>query len=128
LERLKERDADAIFCDADIEDAAAFAIPRSRSSLGSPSREVPRQMPSNIDQIMADDIARQEEMEMEALLASLQDAENQEPAPGSKHHHQETGLSLAYFDEDDDYDEIFMELIHNEKSPPAHSQDVMDMW
>jgi len=106
-------DQTAVFSEADIEEASMHAATRI---------EEPQQV-DNADEIMVDDIARQEEMEMEALLASLADNELQEPARQPQHEQP----SPSYFDDDDDYDQIFMELIQDGDSQSTHSQDVMEM-
>jgi hypothetical protein len=110
--RMKEKDQTVVFSDAEIEEAVL---------------EEPRSIPENVEEIMVDDIARQEEMEMEALLASLPDHENREPVLQSHQPQHEQLPSTAFFENDDDYDEIFMELIQNESSQLTLSQDAMDM-
>jgi hypothetical protein len=116
---MKERDQTTVFSEADIEDAALFAA--------STRTEQPQPVCDDADEMMVDDIARQEEMEMEALLASLEDTDNHEPATQQPQPQQEPQQASSYFDDDNDYDQIFIELIQNEGSKPAQPTDDMEM-
>ncbi|SPN97494.1 uncharacterized protein DNG_01008 [Cephalotrichum gorgonifer] len=102
--RQKGLDTAAILTEADIEDAAAVA------DASQP----------DYDSMMVDDVARQEELELEALLATM----NQETqsTPTVEANSTQRPPSEYYFSDDDEYEEIFMQLIQNE----SHSGDSMD--
>lgn len=105
IARQKELDATAITSEADIEDAAAMA-------------EASQQ---DYDAMMADDVVRQEEAELEALLALQQEAQSTSAADVQANSAQRPD-SECYLADDDGYDEIFMQLIQNE----SHDGDAMD--
>lgn len=70
----------------------------------------------DVDALMVDDIERQEEAEVQALVSAL---EGSAWSPSSSH-----------FSDDDDYDGLFMDLIseqqwqQQEGQAPSYSQDV----
>ncbi|KAK4138874.1 hypothetical protein BT67DRAFT_438180 [Trichocladium antarcticum] len=72
----------------------------------------------DVDAMMADAIAREEEAEMDALVSGLEEddweAQRRRRLPGSPH-----------FSDDDDYDGLFLHLISQQDGQAArHSQDV----
>lgn len=73
------------------------------------------------DAMMVDDVARQEEAELEALLAMEQEAKAASAA-GARADPAQRPPSGCYPSDDDEYDEIFMQLIQNE----SRGGDAMD--
>jgi hypothetical protein len=85
------------------------------------------------DEEMADEIAQQEEAEMEALLLMLE-TESWDPPPEQKHIFEDR--NTPYGSDDDEYDQLFMELGFDEADGNLSSQlvqsgevdhDMMDM-
>ncbi|KFY05115.1 hypothetical protein O988_00246 [Pseudogymnoascus sp. VKM F-3808] len=83
------------------------------------------------DEEMADEVAQQEDAEMEAMLSML-DAESWDPPPNQGNQHDDN--NTPYGSDDDEYDQLFMEIgfdgaAGNLSSPPVQSadQDMMDM-
>lgn len=85
------------------------------------------------DEEMADEIAQQEEAEMEALLLMLE-TESWDPPPEQKHQFED--CSTPYGSDDDEYDQLFIELGFDEADGNLSSQivqsgevdhDMMDM-
>lgn len=86
------------------------------------------------DEEMVDEVAQQEDAEMEAMLSML-DAESWDPPPNQINLHDEN--NTPYGSDDDEYDQLFMEIGFYEtgdtlSSPPVQSgqgadQDMMDM-
>lgn len=61
------------------------------------------------DAMMVDDVARQEEAEFEALLAEMEEAQST-AAPPPRTDHMQRPPSGCYLEDDDEYEEIFMQL------------------
>lgn len=86
------------------------------------------------DEEMVDEVAQQEDAEMEAMLSML-DAESWDPPPNQRDQHDDN--NTPYGSDDDEYDQLFMEIGFDEadgglSSPPVQSgrdvdQDMMDM-
>lgn len=86
------------------------------------------------DEEMVDEVAQQEDAEMEAMLSML-DAESWDPPPNQRNHHDDN--NTPYGSDDDEYDQLFMEIGFDESggnlsSTPVQSgreadQDMMDM-
>ncbi|OBT43945.1 hypothetical protein VE00_04642 [Pseudogymnoascus sp. WSF 3629] len=86
------------------------------------------------DEEMVDEVAQQEDAEMEAMLSML-DAESWDPPPNQRNQHDDN--NTPYGSDDDEYDQLFMEIGFDESggslsSPPVQSgreadQDMMDM-
>lgn len=86
--------------DADIDDAVRIEEEISQSQ--------------QVDDMMVDAIAQEEEAELEALLSSMptEDVDMPEERPSSPH-----------FSEDEDYDALFMEFISQQGQGMRTSQD-----
>ncbi|KAF6821934.1 hypothetical protein CPLU01_12330 [Colletotrichum plurivorum] len=93
----KQIEGDAVYSEADIEDAADF------------SRDYTREITDDIDDLMIDDIAQQEQAELDALVSSYgQDL-------GSPQQQQASAQSDPYnLSDDEDYDALFMDLVSQE--------------
>ncbi|OIW29004.1 hypothetical protein CONLIGDRAFT_403491 [Coniochaeta ligniaria NRRL 30616] len=108
-ELRQQKDAElAVFgTDADIEEAVQLQELRG----GQERLENVPQPEGDIDDMMADAIAREEEAEIEALLSSM-------PPPtdgdGDRDMHESRPESV-YFSDEDDYDALFMELSQQEQ-------------
>ncbi|KFY63843.1 hypothetical protein V496_03629 [Pseudogymnoascus sp. VKM F-4515 (FW-2607)] len=86
------------------------------------------------DEEMVDEVAQQEDAEMEAMLSML-DAESWDPPPSQRNRQDDN--NTTYGSDDDEYDQLFMEIGFDEtggnlSSPPVQSaqepdQDMMDM-
>ncbi|OBT73670.1 hypothetical protein VF21_06177 [Pseudogymnoascus sp. 05NY08] len=114
-------------------DAQAWAGVEEEEDLEeSQLTEIERVKPSQ-DEEMVDEVAQQEDAEMEAMLSML-DAESWDPPPNQKNQHDD---NTPYGSDDDEYDQLFMEIGFEEtggnvSSPPVQSgleadQDMMDM-
>lgn len=95
----KQLESDAVYSEADIDDAADF------------SRDYTREITDDIDDLMIDDIAQQEQAELDALVSSYgQDS-------GLPQQQQESAPSDPYnLSDDEDYDALFMDLVSQETS------------
>lgn len=94
------------------------------------STQIEKVNPSQ-DEEMADEVAQQEDAEMEAMLSML-DAESWDPPPSQGN--QQDDNNTPYGSDDDEYDQLFMEIgfdgpAENLSSSPVQSadQDMMDM-
>jgi len=89
----------------------------------------------NIDEDMADEVAQREDAEMEALLAMMEAEDNNNNTQADQRYSTDT----PYGSDDEEYDHLFMDVIHEEddwaraqQKPPGlentlYDQDVMDM-
>ena len=115
LRQQKEADLAVFGTDADIEEAVQLqeeVPPLDRSGLQQPE--------FNIDDMMVDAIAREEEAEIEALLSSMPDGDgDREMGDGSGEGRPES----VYFSDEEDYDALFMELSQQDEG--ALSQEGM---
>ncbi|KFY43520.1 hypothetical protein V494_01958 [Pseudogymnoascus sp. VKM F-4513 (FW-928)] len=85
------------------------------------------------DEEMVDEVAQQEDAEMEAMLSML-DSESWDPPPNQSNEHYD---NTPYGSDDDEYDQLFMEIGFDEQagnlsSPPVQhgqeaDQEMMDM-
>ncbi|KAK2038300.1 hypothetical protein LZ31DRAFT_559709 [Colletotrichum somersetense] len=108
----KQLEGDALFSEADIEDAAAIAQERAQ------------QIPNDADDMMVDAIAQEEQDELDALLLSYdQSSEPQYSAHSSQSMHTDAS-SLS---DDEDYDALFMNLLSQEGGDVDASSQQMDM-
>lgn len=108
LREQKESElANFIPTDADIDDAAR--IEEKTNAQQQPDMDV--------DDMMADAIAQEEEAEMEALLSSMprDDMEMQIP--------EEKRPDSPHFSEDEDYDALFMDLLNQQGEQGGVGQD-----
>lgn len=65
------------------------------------------------DAMMVDDVARQEEAELEALLAEMEQAQSMS-APQPRADPTQRPPPGCYLEDGDEYEEIFMQLAQNE--------------
>ncbi|KAL0942675.1 uncharacterized protein CTRU02_200561 [Colletotrichum truncatum] len=100
----KQLESDAIYSEAEIEDAAALSQNR-----------VP-QMPDDADDMMVDVIAQEEQEELDALLSSYSQCSEAQAPPDP--------YNLS---DDEDYDALFLSLVSQENHPPDASSQEMDM-
>ncbi|KAK2056670.1 hypothetical protein LY76DRAFT_594932 [Colletotrichum caudatum] len=108
----KQLEGDALFSEADIEDAAAIAQERAQ------------QIPNDADDMMVDAMAQEEQDELDALLLSYdQSSEPQYSAHSSQSMHTDAS-SLS---DDEDYDALFMNLLSQEGGDVDASSQQMDM-
>jgi hypothetical protein len=80
-----------------------------------------RKVSSTQDEEMVDEVAQQEDAEMEALLSMLE-TEAWDPPPGQKHQHEEN--NTPYGSDDDEYDQLFMEIGFDEADGKLSPQPV----
>lgn len=73
------------------------------------------------DAMMVDDVARQEEAELEALLAEMEEAQSTS-TPQQRADPTQRPPSGCYLEDGDEYEEIFMQLVQNESG----NGDAMD--
>ncbi|KAF9880891.1 hypothetical protein CkaCkLH20_01933 [Colletotrichum karsti] len=104
--QAKQLEGDAIYSEADIEDAAAL-----------PQNQV-QQFPNDVDDMMVDAIAQEEQQELDALLSSYSQSSSAQPSS------QTDPYNLS---DDEDYDELFMSLVSAGSSQPDASSQDMDM-
>jgi len=101
--RQKENDVAGMPTEEDLEDAITMVDQQD---------QLEAMVPEDLDDMMVDEIARQEELELEALLASYE-----QPSPPPSSNSQE-GLPQRppspYYSDDEEYDQIFMELAEND--------------
>lgn len=72
---------------------------------------------------MADEVAQQEDAEMEALLSMLE-TDTWDPPPG--HHQQQEENNTPYGSDDDEYDQLFREISMDEADGGLSSQPIED--
>ncbi|KAK1584866.1 uncharacterized protein LY79DRAFT_671461 [Colletotrichum navitas] len=108
----KQKEGDALFSEADIEDAAAIAQAR------------PQQIPRDADDTMLDAMAQEEQEELDALLLAYD--QSSEPRY-SAHSSQSTHTDASSLSDDEDYDALFMNLLSREGSDVDASSQQMDM-
>ncbi|KZL68396.1 hypothetical protein CI238_00065 [Colletotrichum incanum] len=110
----KQLEGDAMFSEADIDDAAAIA------------RERIQNIPDDVEDMMVDAIAQAEQDELDALLLSHD--QSSEP-PHSTYSSQSQSMQSDAFSisDDEDYDALFMNLVSQESSEPDASSQQMDM-
>ncbi|CAI4215367.1 unnamed protein product [Parascedosporium putredinis] len=94
----RENDAAGMPTERDIEDAANLA-----------DQQFSQQIFEDVDSLMADEAARQEQLELEALLASYES-----PIPVSNAQPFSQRPPSIYISDDEEYDQIFMELAGDE--------------
>lgn len=112
LRRQKDAELAVLGTDADIEEA-----------LQSQQQQASRQPADDIDDMMVDAIAREEEAEIEALLSSMPQPPTQTDEDGDRDM-DEGRPERVYFSDDEDYDALFMELSQQEQpSRMGSSQD-----
>lgn len=114
-------------------DAQAWAGIEEEEDLDEQPTEIGKVNPSQ-DEEMVDEVVQQEDAEMEAMLSML-DTESWDPPPNQRNQHDDT--NTPYGNDDDEYDQLFMEIGFDEtngnlSSPPLQSgqqadQDMMDM-
>ncbi|OLN93099.1 hypothetical protein CCHL11_07505 [Colletotrichum chlorophyti] len=105
----KQLEGDTMYSEADIEDAAMLP----QSSV--------QNVHEDLDDMMVDAIAQEEQAELDALLLSYsQSADRQQPA----HAAQSDSLSLS---DDEDYDALFLNLASQDTGEPDASSHQMDM-
>ncbi|KAK1975999.1 hypothetical protein LZ30DRAFT_785867 [Colletotrichum cereale] len=108
----KQLEGEALFSEAEIEDAAAIAQERAL------------QIPNDADDMMVDAIAQEEQEELDALLSSY----DQSSKPRhSTHSSQSTHMDAFSLSDDEDYDALFMNLVSQEGSDMDASSQQMDM-
>lgn len=73
------------------------------------------------DAMMVDDVAKQEEAELEALLAEMEEAQSTS-TPQPRADPTQRPPSGCYLEDGDEYEEIFMQLVQNESG----NGDAMD--
>ncbi|WQF88485.1 hypothetical protein CDEST_13499 [Colletotrichum destructivum] len=108
----KQLEGDAMYSEADIDDAAAMAQERAQ------------QIPEDVDDMMVDTIAQEEQDELDALLLSYD--QSSEPRH-SAHSSQSTQSDPFNLSDDEDYDALFMNLVSQEDSELDASSQQMDM-
>ncbi|GKT45037.1 uncharacterized protein ColSpa_05218 [Colletotrichum spaethianum] len=108
----KQLEGDAVFSEADIDDAAAIGQERAQ------------QIPDDVDDMMVDAIAQEEQNELDALLLSYD--QSSEP-PHSARSSQTTQSDAFSLSDDEDYDALFMNLVSQEGSELDASSQQMDM-
>ncbi|KAK0369970.1 hypothetical protein CLIM01_12681 [Colletotrichum limetticola] len=108
----KQIEGNAVFSEADIEDAAAVLQDRAQ------------RIPDNTDDMMVDAIAQEEQDELDALLLSYDQSSDVQPETGSSQMMQSDSYGLS---DDEDYDSLFMNLVSQESSQPDASSQDMDM-
>lgn len=78
----------------------------------------------NQDSMMVDDVARQEELELEALIANMeQEAQLASSTAKAQSHSAQHPPSCYHFSDDDEYEEIFMQLSQNESHDVGDEMD-----
>ncbi|ROT41244.1 hypothetical protein SODALDRAFT_330968 [Sodiomyces alkalinus F11] len=114
----KRMEGDAFFSEADIDDAAEILIQeRQREDVGQV-----RQSDANADEMMVDEIALQEERELEALLMSYDERPAGQQSQDVVQRPDPPSLS-----DDEDYDAIFMELASGSEGTDLVSSQQMDI-
>lgn len=108
----KQLEGDAMYSEADIDDAAAIAQERAQ------------QIPEDVDDMMVDTIAQEEQDELDALLLSYD--QSSEPRH-SAHSSQSTQSDPFNLSDDEDYDALFMNLVSQEDGELDASSQQMDM-
>ena len=113
-------------------DAQAWARIEEEEEDLDEAQEIGKLNPTQ-DEEMVDEVAQQEDAEMEAMLSML-DAESWDP-PNQRNQHDDN--NTPYGSDDDEYDQLFMEIGFDEadgglSSSPVQSgrdadQDMMDM-
>jgi hypothetical protein len=108
LRQQKESElANFIPTDADIDDAARIGEEISH-----------RQQPEmDVDDMMADAIAQEEEAELEALLSSMPRDDMDMQISGEKR------ADSPHFSEDEDYDALFVDLLNQQGGQGGVGQD-----
>ncbi|KAG7136678.1 hypothetical protein HYQ45_005838 [Verticillium longisporum] len=97
----KRLESDAVFSEADIEHAAELLMQEEASS------EI-QQPPENIDDMMVDEMAMQEQSELDALVMAYHEpAMDQQAASNSS-------TDAHSMSDDEDYDAIFLGLVSQE--------------
>ncbi|PKS07784.1 hypothetical protein jhhlp_006392 [Lomentospora prolificans] len=94
----KENEAAEILTEADIEDAANMTDQKNQQEI-----------PEDIDAMMADEIARQEQLELDALVTSYE----QPWVPSESQNESSQRPPSIYMSDDEEFDQIFMELAEN---------------
>lgn len=114
----KQMEGDAFFSEADIDDAAEILIEQRQREAAQPQHE----SHANADEMMVDEIALQEERELEALLMSYDErSPTQQPPDGIQRPY---SPSLS---DDEDYDALFMELVSGTAGTDLVSSQQMDI-
>lgn len=108
----KQIEGNAMFSEADIEDAASVLQERAQ------------RIPNDADDMMVDAIAQEEQDELDALLLSHDQSSDAQPESGSSQMMQSDPYGLS---DDEDYDSLFMNLVSQESSQPDASSQDMDM-
>ncbi|EXF74478.1 hypothetical protein CFIO01_01956 [Colletotrichum fioriniae PJ7] len=108
----KQIEGNAMFSEADIEDAASVLQERAQRIL------------NDADDMMVDAIAQEEQDELDALLLSYDQSSDAQPESGSSQMMQSDPYGLS---DDEDYDSLFMNLVSQESSQPDASSQDMDM-
>ncbi|KAK2030492.1 hypothetical protein LX32DRAFT_638057 [Colletotrichum zoysiae] len=108
----KQLEGDALFSEADIEDAAVIAQERAQ------------QIPNDADDMMVDAIAQEEQDELDALLLSYDQSSKPQY---SAHSSQSMHTDASSLSDDEDYDALFMNLLSQEGGDVDASSQQMDM-
>lgn len=109
LRQQKEAELAVFGTDADIEEAVQL------------QQRTPEPPVENVDDMMAEAIAREEEAEIEALLSYLPP-----PTDGDGDRNMEEGRpESVYFSDEEDYDALFMELTQQERPQGTWPSDDM---
>ncbi|KAL2269123.1 hypothetical protein VTJ83DRAFT_3969 [Remersonia thermophila] len=125
LSRERQQALEAEFAQFDIDLAAREEeeelrwMQQQRQMLTS----APNPHDRDLDAMMADVIAQQEEAEMQALLEALESGGR---APAQEQPRQQQQQQQQLFS-DDDYDDVFMDLIHQEESQSQMAADSQDV-
>ncbi|RFU25327.1 hypothetical protein B7463_g11023, partial [Scytalidium lignicola] len=119
LAEKQVREAMAVPCEREEEEIEILDAPSDKRAL---------------DEIMADEVARKEEEELEALLSLMDESDMIDPIPN--HQNRQLSSDITYGSDDEDYDSIFRDVIQDEYIRTSGTQrlehvatdnDMMDM-
>ena len=117
-ELQKQMEGDAVFSEADIDDAAELLLEQERQHAGPTSAIGHSTHTGGSDQeMMLDEMMQQEERELNEMLMAYEE-------PGEQQQGNAQRPPSPSFGDDDDYDALFMELVSQEARPEDESMDM----
>ncbi|KAM0333401.1 hypothetical protein ACHAQA_002062 [Verticillium albo-atrum] len=108
----KQLESNAIFSEADIEDAAQLLMQQELELEASQDQ----QPPEEVDDMMVDEMALQEENELDALLMAYNEPTNDQQMASGAH------ADANSMSDDEDYDALFMDLVSQQD--PSQQMDM----
>lgn len=122
----KQMEGEAFFSTADIDDAAELLLEQERegqNQVPGASAAAP-DLHATEDEMMADEMAKHEESELEAMLTAYGDSCQQEAVPQQAQHTEAPRSHSPTFVEEDEYDALFMELASREDGTHSGAMDM----